>query len=665
MATKSRSSSSSEDTSNCIHLFEPINPESIIPTLKLLPDRSHQEQQLQQKFTEVQQRAEKDACAANAASSELLRSRGSGKWDDLDQESYAAMVAQDPKRAWAACCTTRKAAESARESAMVCCEAVELHVQEAHETRKVLTEVIATSINRKKTIVSMGHDRADLRKRCDTAIAAVNIDSPLFDPSAESAPQPVQPRRRRAKKPRNIDDLPILKLAQSIKRSVDSIPLGKVDDEEIDAESLLNAGQFLSLYQLIRAIQGEEVVKQLRGPALRKMQLWHLPLQHAINDTVRDSLKATPGWSTAAESGIVPGDFFVSHALEELRDANIHKMDAVRLSTFLVPIIAKGYLYSAYGRDSRGNILALKVRTAKENSRTAASVGYTARVVKEKGHVFHSLDRCEGLQLIKTVGDFQLHDEAFTDVSESHYFGSNRLLSQASLRLTSSSRVELAAELLRQQPGHSFSTLKNHTDKIDDASFLKLPLKTAIPESVLARKIYSPATLPDKFNDVHQRLPEDWLWQAVDEKKEGPSDNSGRSDVTQEPLSHINTNSQHSTAHEPPRPSTPAGSRISRPPPGPRAQDPRRPHQYQNPASNSNTEPIGSNLNRAASGTFNPGGLRGDVLRSGVSSNLGLVGLRSGRGGTLSTNGPSDRVEAGRVEKSNSRPNLGRREGKR
>ncbi|KAK5724449.1 hypothetical protein LTR15_004494 [Elasticomyces elasticus] len=489
------------------------------------------------------------------------------------------------------------------------------------EKTKVLQEKLTKSDARDKAL------RAELMKK-DEEIqvlqAAVNaaraantppassIDLPSFDAPVEGQLHPAQ-HQPMTRNPVTMDDLPLLKFAAFIQSMADTLPDHAVDAEEPMAESLLGPDQYFAGLQMLRAVMGPRAVRHLRGHALRKVQLWHLELQHAINDAVYASLRETPGWTTVGEAKIVPGDFFVSHAIEEMRDvASIAKEDAVRVSTFIEWLIAKGYLYLCDRVDKDGAIYGLRVRSAKEQGRTAASVGYTARVVKENDYVFQVLDRCKGPQLIETVGAFHLHEEAFTDVSEEHRFGLNRLVSPASLKVANTSRLTLAKDLKRLHPEMEFTAL--------------------------------PATLPEELKNVNQDQREAWYRQIANMEKKITSEETGLLAPN-----HATANSQTGTRPLPPTPSMPTGASVPHSVHS-RSRPQSRPSHV--PATSVNTVPLGHH--RSTASARNDGlNTQGGGLRTRLTGALQQIGIGSSSADPPANAraGSAHRLRDGRVQK--------------
>ncbi|KAK3663530.1 hypothetical protein LTR22_005702 [Elasticomyces elasticus] len=473
---------------------------------------------------------------------------------------------------------------------------------------------------------------------------AYSIDLPSFDAPVEGQLHPAQHQpmtRNRV----TMDDLPLLKFAAFIQSMADTLPDHAVDAEEPMAESLLGPDQYFAGLQMLRAVMGPRAVRHLRGHALRKVQLWHLELQHAINDAVYASLRETPGWTTVGEAKIVPGDFFVSHAIEEMRDvASIAKEDAVRVSTFIEWLIAKGYLYLCDRVDKDGAIYGLRVRSAKEQGRTAASVGYTARVVKENDYVFQVLDRCKGPQLIETVGAFHLHEEAFTDVSEEHRFGLNRLVSPASLKVANTSRLTLAKDLKRLHPEMEFTALKHHIHGLDSGSVMQLPLLRQMPASALLRQVYRPATLPEELKNVNQDQREAWYRQIANMEKKITSEETGLLAPN-----HATANSQTGTRPLPPTPSMPTGASVPHSVHS-RSRLQSRPSHV--PATSVNTVPLGHH--RSTASARNDGlNTQGGGLRTRLTGALQQIGIGSSSADPPANAraGSAHRVRNGRMQK--------------
>ncbi|KAK5740549.1 hypothetical protein LTR17_004586 [Elasticomyces elasticus] len=384
---------------------------------------------------------------------------------------------------------------------------------------------------------------------------------------------------------------------------------------------------------MARFIVGPEAVKELDHNGLRKMHQWQTPVLHAIDSAVREELKERPEWFELSKAGIKVGDVFIGHAVEELRDANIPMDDPFRVSTYILWLIAKQYLYICIRVFSDGSVLGLRIRTAGGDGRPAGTYGFSARVVKPGYAVQHS-DFWGDLQVIMMEGNFELLDNCFTYVNEPHRFGSERLVCPVSLRLAGGDRVKLAVELKRLHPEMTFPELNNN--QYDDTrdgmlarlQFARLPLQ--LPPSVLDKKVWKAITVPDTPEAVRQDASTKWPWPMVEggqqlvsaDDSEPPAITKAGSMTGRIAASHDNRSTLHTTQSSVP------GSGAINPPDDRVAVHPDRAHLI------SSSEPRTDRLERSGSVTDRqaarpPSGVT-DALRQGMSlssrggDNLGL-----------------------------------------
>ncbi|KAK4958086.1 hypothetical protein LTR10_004511 [Elasticomyces elasticus] len=254
------------------------------------------------------------------------------------------------------------------------------------------------------------------------------------------------------------------------------------------------------------------------------------------------------------------------------------------------------------------------------------------------------LDRCKGPQLIETVGAFHLHEEAFTDVSEEHRFGLNRLVSPASLKVANTSRVTLAKDLKRLHPEIEFTALKHHIHGLDSGSVMQLPLLCQMPASALLRQVYRPATLPEELKNVNQDQREAWYRQIANMEKKSTSEDTGLLAP-----SHATANSQTGTRPLPPTPSMPTGASVPHSVHS-RSRPQSRPSHV--PATSVNTVPLGHH--RSTASARNDGlNTRGGGLRTRLTGALQQIGIGSSSADPPANSraGSAHRVRDGRVQK--------------